>query len=88
MNFKTTIDQNNFNLLESKYNLKMNVLSNSDSVEFELLHDKEDLEAILNSMIQETQEDPIFKGVLDVFSELYKSYENYSSELIQRVEAL
>lgn len=82
------LNKHNFDLLNSKYNLKMNVLTNTDTVEFELLHDQEDLEAILNSMIKETQEDPIFKGVLDVFSELYKSYENYSSELIQRVEAL
>ena len=85
MKFKTTIDQVNFNLLESKYNLKMNVLSNSDTVEFELLHD---LEAILNSMIKETIENPLFKGVLEVFEELYKSYENCNSELLQRVEKL
>ncbi len=83
-----TLNKNNFDLLQSKYNLKMNVLSDNDNVEFELLHDKEDLEAIINSMIKETSENPLFKGVLEVFCELYKSYKDYSSELLQRVEKL
>jgi hypothetical protein len=86
MNFKTTIDQNNFDLLQSKYNLKMNVLSNSDNIEFELLHNQEDLEAILNSMIQETVENPIFKGVLEVFEGIYNQYEKLNQDLIQRLQ--
>lgn len=88
MNFKTTIDQDNFNLLESKYNLKMNVLSSNDTVEFELLHDQEDLEAILNSMIQETTENPLFKGVLEVFEGIYNQYEELNQDLISRIQSL
>lgn len=86
MEFKTTISQDNFNLLHSKYNLKMNVLTNTDTVEFELLHNQEDLEAILNDMIRETAENPLFKGVLEVFEELYKRYEDLNQDLISKLQ--
>lgn len=83
-----TLNKYNFDLLNSRYNLKMNVLSSSDNVEFELLHDQEELEAILNSMIQETTKNPIFKGVLEVFEGIYNQYEELNQELVSRIKSL
>lgn len=83
-----TLNKYNFDLLNSKYSLKMNVLSNSEMIEFELLHNQEELEAILNDMIKEVDKNFVFIAILQEFYDFYKSFSEKNSDLIERLDKL
>ena len=74
-----------FDLLESLYNLKMNILDNNDiHVEFELLHNQEDLEAILNSIVKFVVDEGNYL-VIPILEKFLSIYSNSNQNLVDRV---
>ena len=71
-----TLTQKELKLLNQYYNLKLETLNESDYVDLKVLHNQDELETILNSMIKEVQEVPNFINVFKAFYSKYLTFDN------------
>lgn len=77
------------NLLNQYYNLKIEYINNeSDSVDLKILHNQDELETILNSMIKEAVEIPNFINVFKAFYSKYLTYNNLNQDLLEKIKPL
>ena len=83
------LNQEEINLLNQYYNLKIEYINNeSDSVELKVLHNQDELETILNSMIKEVQEVPNFINVFKAFYSKYLTFDNQNETLLEKIKPL
>ena len=83
------LNQEEINLLNQYYNLKIEYINNeSDSVELKVLHNQDELETILNSMIKEVQEVPNFINVFKAFYSKYLTFDNLNQDLLEKIKPL
>lgn len=82
------LTQEELNLLNKYYNLKLEIINKSDSVELKVIHNQDELETILNSMIKEVQEVPNFINVFKPFYSKYLSFNNLNDSLIEKIKPL
>lgn len=83
-----TLTQKELKLLNQYYNLKLETLNESDYVELKVLHNQDELETILNSMIKEVQEVPNFINVFKAFYSKYLTFDNQNETLLEKVKPL
>ena len=83
-----TLTQKELKLLNQYYNLKLETLNESDYVELKVLHNQDELETILNSMIKEVQEVPNFINVFKAFYSKYLTFDNQNEALLEKIKPL
>ncbi len=83
-----TLTQKELKLLNQYYNLKLETLNESDYVELKVLHNQDELETILNSMIKEVQEVPNFINVFKAFYSKYLTFDNQNETLLEKIKPL
>lgn len=83
-----TLTQKELKLLNQYYNLKLETLNESDYVELKVLHNQDELETILNSMIKEVQEVPNFINVFKAFYSKYLTFDNLNQNLLEKIKPL
>ncbi len=83
-----TLTQKELKLLNQYYNLKLETLNESDYVELKVLHNQDELETILNSMIKEVQEVPNFINVFKAFYSKYLTFDNQNDTLLEKIKPL
>lgn len=83
-----TLTQKELKLLNQYYNLKLETLNESDYVELKVLHNQDELETILNSMIKEVQEVPNFINVFKAFYSKYLTFDNLNQDLLEKIKPL
>lgn len=83
-----TLTQKELKLLNQYYNLKLETLNESDYVELKVLHNQDELETILNSMIKEVQEVPNFNNVFKAFYSKYLTFDNLNQDLLEKIKPL
>ncbi len=76
------------NLLNQYYNLKLETINESNYVELKILHNQDELETILNSMIKEVQEVPNFINVFKAFYSKYLTFDNQNETLLEKIKPL
>ena len=76
------------NLLNQYYNLKLETINESNYVELKILHNQDELETILNSMIKEVQEVPNFINVFKAFYSKYLTFDNLNQDLLEKIKPL
>ncbi len=82
------LKQEELNLLNKYYNLKLEIINKSDYVELKILHNQDELETILNSMIKEVQEVPNFINVFKPFYSKYLNLNDLNNSLIEKIKPL
>ena len=82
------LNKEELNLLNQYYNLKLETLNESDYVELKVLHNQDELETILNSMIKEVQEVPNFINVFKAFYSKYLTFDNQNETLLEKIKPL
>ena len=82
------LTQEELNLLNEFYNLKLEKIKENDCVELRVLHNQEELETILNSMIKEANEVPNFINILKIFYSKYLTFENQNEVLLEKIKPL
>ena len=83
-----TLTQEELNLLNQYYNLKLETINESDYVDLKVLHNQDELETILNSMIKEVQEVPNFINVFKAFYSKYLTFDNQNETLLEKIKPL
>ena len=83
-----TLTQEELNLLNQYYNLKLETINESNYVELKILHNQDELETILNSMIKEVQEVPNFNNVFKAFYSKYLTFDNQNETLLEKIKPL
>jgi hypothetical protein len=83
-----TLTQEELNLLNQYYNLKLETINESDYVDLKVLHNQDELETILNSMIKEVQEVPNFINVFKAFYSKYLTFDNLNQDLLEKIKPL
>ena len=83
-----TLTQEELNLLNQYYNLKLETINESNYVELKILHNQDELETILNSMIKEVQEIPNFINVFKAFYSKYLTFDNLNQDLLEKIKPL
>lgn len=83
-----TLTQEELNLLNQYYNLKLETINESNYVELKILHNQDELETILNSMIKEVQEVPNFNNVFKAFYSKYLTFDNLNQDLLEKIKPL
>ena len=83
-----TLTQEELNLLNQYYNLKLETINESNYVELKVLHNQDELETILNSMIKEVQEVPNFINVFKAFYSKYLTFDNLNQDLLEKIKPL
>ncbi len=83
-----TLTQKELKLLNQYYNLKLETLNESDYVELKVLHNQDELETILNSMIKEVQEIPNFINIFKAFYSKYLTFDNLNQDLLEKIKPL
>ena len=83
-----TLTQEGLKLLNQYYNLKLETINESDYVELKVLHNQDELETILNSMIKEVQEVPNFINVFKAFYSKYLTFDNQNETLLEKIKPL
>ena len=76
------------NLLNQYYNLKIETVNESDYVELKVLHNQDELETILNSMIKEVQEISNFINIFKAFYSKYLTFDNLNQDLLEKIKPL
>ena len=76
------------NLLNQYYNLKIETVNESDYVELKVLHNQDELETILNSMIKEAVEIPNFINIFKAFYSKYLTFDNQNEDLLEKIKPL
>lgn len=76
------------NLLNQYYNLKIETVNESDYVELKVLHNQDELETILNSMIKEAIEIPNFINIFKAFYSKYLTFDNLNQDLLEKIKPL
>lgn len=76
------------NLLNQYYNLKIETVNESDYVELKVLHNQDELETILNSMIKEATEIPNFINIFKAFYSKYLTFDNLNQDLLEKIKPL
>ena len=83
------LNQEEINLLNQYYNLKIEYINNeSDSVDLKILHNQDELETILNSMIKEAVEIPNFINIFKAFYSKYLTFDNQNEDLLEKIKPL
>jgi hypothetical protein len=83
------LTQEEINLLNKYYNLKIEYLNNeSDCVDLKVLHNQDELETILNSMIKEAVEIPNFINIFKAFYSKYLTFDNQNEALLEKIKPL
>ncbi|WP_152057975.1 hypothetical protein [Aliarcobacter butzleri] len=83
------LNQEEINLLNQYYNLKIEYINiESDCVDLKVLHNQDELETILNSMIKEVQEVPNFINVFKAFYSKYLTFDNLNQNLLEKIKPL
>ena len=83
------LNKEEINLLNQYYNLKIEYINNeSDYVDLKVLHNQDELETILNSMIKETIEIPNFINVFKAFYLKYLTFDNQNETLLEKIKPL
>ena len=83
-----TLTQKELKLLNQYYNLKLETLNESDYVELKVLHNQDELETILNSMIKEVQEVSNFINIFKAFYSKYLTFDNQNEDLLEKIKPL
>jgi hypothetical protein len=83
-----TLTQKELKLLNQYYNLKLETLNESDYVELKVLHNQDELETILNSMIKEVQEVSNFINIFKAFYSKYLTFDNLNQDLLEKIKPL
>lgn len=76
------------NLLNQYYILKIETVNESDYVELKVLHNQDELETILNSMIKEAIEIPNFINIFKAFYSKYLTFDNLNQDLLEKIKPL
>lgn len=76
------------NLLNQYYNLKIEIINESDCVDLKVLHNQDELETILNSMIKEAVEIPNFINIFKAFYSKYLTFDNQNEDLLKKIKPL
>ena len=82
------LNKEELNLLNKYYNLKLETINESNYVELKILHNQDELETILNSMIKEVQEVPNFNNVFKAFYSKYLTFDNQNETLLEKIKPL
>jgi hypothetical protein len=82
------LNKEELNLLNQYYNLKLETINESNYVELKILHNQDELETILNSMIKEVQEIPNFINVFKAFYLKYLTFDNQNETLLEKIKPL
>lgn len=82
------LTQEQLNLLNEFYNLKLEKIKESDCVELKVLHNQDELETILNSMMKEVDEVPSFINIFKIFYSKYLTFENQNEVLLEKIKPL
>ena len=82
------LNKEELNLLNQYYNLKLETINESNYVELKILHNQDELETILNSMIKEVQEVPNFINVFKAFYSKYLTFDNQNEALLEKIKPL
>ena len=82
------LNKEELNLLNQYYNLKLETINESNYVELKVLHNQDELETILNSMIKEVQEIPNFINVFKAFYSKYLTFDNLNQDLLEKIKPL
>ncbi len=82
------LNKEELNLLNQYYNLKLETINESNYVELKILHNQDELETILNSMIKEVQEVPNFNNVFKAFYSKYLAFDNLNQDLLEKIKPL
>ena len=82
------LNQEEINLLNQYYNLKIETVNESDYVELKVLHNQDELETILNSMIKEAVEIPNFINIFKAFYSKYLTFDNQNEDLLEKIKPL
>ena len=83
------LNQEEINLLNQYYNLKIEYINNeSDYVDLKVLHNQDELETILNSMIKEAVEIPNFINIFKAFYSKYLTFDNQNEDLLEKIKPL
>ncbi len=82
------LNKEELNLLNQYYNLKLETINESNYVELKILHNQDELETILNSMIKEVQEVPNFINVFKAFYSKYLTFDNQNETLLEKIKPL
>ena len=88
MDYLIKLNQGEINLLNQYYNLTLETLNESDSVELKDLHNQDELETILNSMIKEVQEVSNFIHIFKAFYSKYLTFDNLNQDLLEKIKPL
>ena len=82
------LNKEELNLLNQYYNLKLETINESNYVELKVLHNQDELETILNSMIKEVQAVPNFINVFKAFYSKYLTFDNLNQDLLEKIKPL
>ncbi len=83
------LNQEEINLLNQYYNLKIEYINiESDCVDLKVLHNQDELETILNSMIKEAIEIPNFINIFKAFYSKYLTFDNLNQDLLEKIKPL
>ena len=82
------LNKEELNLLNQYYNLKLETINESNYVELKILHNQDELETILNSMIKEVQEIPNFINIFKAFYSKYLTFDNLNQDLLEKIKPL
>ena len=83
------LNQEEINLLNQYYNLKIEYINiESDCVDLKVLHNQDELETILNSMIKEAVEIPNFINIFKAFYSKYLTFDNLNQNLLEKIKPL
>ncbi len=83
------LNQEEINLLNQYYNLKIEYINNeSDCIDLKVLHNQDELETILNSMIKEAVEIPNFINIFKAFYSKYLTFDNQNEDLLEKIKPL
>jgi hypothetical protein len=83
------LNQEEINLLNQYYNLKIEYINNeSDCIDLKVLHNQDELETILNSMIKEAIEIPNFINIFKAFYSKYLTFDNLNQDLLEKIKPL
>ena len=83
-----TLTQKELKLLNQYYNLKLETLNESDYVELKVLHNQDELETILDSMIKVVQEESNFINIFKAFYSKYLTFDNLNQDLLEKIKPL
>ena len=89
MDYLIKLNQEEINLLNQYYNLKIEYINNeSDCIDLKVLHNQDELETILNSMIKEAVEIPNFINIFKAFYSKYLTFDNLNQDLLEKIKPL